>query len=637
MSFFTVEPKRNCPHVCSRPLQTLDANRATAAFAAPCAKCGDRSENWVCLECGVVLCARMVKGHMEQHHHERRCAIVSSLSDLSTWCYVCDSYIVHPTLQPSRVALYRAKFGRAPPDVSVSVTNLDEDTVSFAPPLAQAAGSGGGGSGGGGSGSDDHRGPEPERGTYPPPTPLATPEYQPIRQGYGHTKAEDLQEFEDSPEVMRAKVRELAALIRHSRHMVAYTGAGISTSASIPDYRGPQGVWTMRDQGKRAACSISLEQAVPTGTHLLLTAMQRAGLLQFVVSTNVDGLHRRSGLPADSIAELHGNVYVEVCLGCHRVYTREHDVHRRSGSSASLLVGDSYTPTSIAHLGSDKLAFLQRHGTGRVCQCGGPLCDSIVHFEEALPQVAISLALRHAVASDLALVLGTSMRVAPANQLPLHARSLVIVNLQRTPYDAQCRLRLWSRTDQVMEALAAELHIEPATFDAAYWATQATHDAEQAPIEGMRVAHDNISEHVPRSRAERSELAEGAVAPIAHCPHVRQLLAAEPLAGLEQRELYDAFMADCAVCGDGVENWLCLHCKSVLCSRARGCHMAEHCARESEHALVASLSDLSVWCYACDNYVTSPLIAPLFDAMHRIKHGAEALPIHGSAPDTPTA
>jgi mono-ADP-ribosyltransferase sirtuin 6 len=122
--------------------------------------------------------------------------------------------------------------------------------------------------------------------------------------------------------------------MKDGKHVVVYTGAGVSTSASLPDYvsfsislfflllfffsfldsssssfqRGPQGVWTLLATGGiRSKPSVQLGEAWPTYTHFALVELIRKGYVHYITSTNLDGLHRRSGVPAKNIAELHGN------------------------------------------------------------------------------------------------------------------------------------------------------------------------------------------------------------------------------------------------------------------------------------------------------------------------------------------
>lgn len=263
---------------------------------------------------------------------------------------------------------------------------------------------------------------------------------------YGHGPGEDITEYEDAPEVLEAKVAELAEMVRKSRHMVAYTGAGISASAGIPTYRGPEGVWTLLAKGLHAKADVTLDQAVPTQGHMALAAMLESEQvpLAHIVSTNLDGLHRRSGVPKSCLSELHGSAYLEVCSECGTEYERVFDTTPRGSRSD--------------------------HKTGRVCEqpgCEGDLLDSIVNFGENLPEDQYGSAYEHSTAGDLALVLGTSMRVSPACDLPRavygkKSGAMVIVNLQKTPYDDAAALRIFGKTDQVLCMLASHLGVEVA-------------------------------------------------------------------------------------------------------------------------------------------------------------------------------
>jgi NAD-dependent SIR2 family protein deacetylase len=260
----------------------------------------------------------------------------------------------------------------------------------------------------------------------------------------GHVKEEDVKEFFDEPEVLAQKVRQLADWIRTSNYTVVYTGAGVSTSAKLPDYRGPQGVWTLREKGLVPKMDVSIDQALPTPTHMSLVQLEKEGIVKFVVSTNVDGLHRRSGLPADKLSELHGNCYLEICAKCGKEYLRTQTV----GSSRS------------------------DHLTGRRCdngECNGSLRDSIINFEEKLPEHELEKTYMEAKKSDLAIVLGSSMRVQPANLFPSFATDnggkLVIINLQKTLYHNRATLVIHGRMDEVMQMLMNELGVVIPEYD----------------------------------------------------------------------------------------------------------------------------------------------------------------------------
>ncbi|KAL9007197.1 MAG: hypothetical protein Q9180_009727, partial [Flavoplaca navasiana] len=155
-------------------------------------------------------------------------------------------------------------------------------------------------------------------------------------------------EHHESLDSIDRKAKLLAEQIRKSKHLIAFTGAGISTSAGIPDFRGPDGVWTLKRQGRvRDLKAVNALQAIPTPTHMALVELQNRGILKYLVSQNCDGLHRKSGmLPVcllrlfpvldrvwlvltvacefqDRISELHGNSNREYCKDCGKEYIRD--------------------------------------------------------------------------------------------------------------------------------------------------------------------------------------------------------------------------------------------------------------------------------------------------------------------------
>ena len=105
---------------------------------------------------------------------------------------------------------------------------------------------------------------------------------------------------------LEEKLDLIAEWIANSKHLVAFTGAGISTESGIPDFRGPDGVWTRRDKGlpppkmKKAWSEVG-----PNEGHMVLVELQNMGLLKFLITQNTDNLHRQSGIDPDKISELH--------------------------------------------------------------------------------------------------------------------------------------------------------------------------------------------------------------------------------------------------------------------------------------------------------------------------------------------
>ncbi|PZC72543.1 hypothetical protein B5X24_HaOG211067 [Helicoverpa armigera] len=185
---------------------------------------------------------------------------------------------------------------------------------------------------------------------------------------------------------------------------------------------------------------------------MALTALWARGALKFVVSQNCDGLHLRAGLPRRALAELHGDMFAELCAPCRRVYLRAFDTTERTARHA--------------------------HGTRRLCHaCGQELRDSIVHFGErgrAAWPLNWAGALRHAARADVVLCLGSSLKVLRRyprlwrmQAAPRARPALYIVNLQWTPKDSVAALKINARCDAVMQQVARRLRLRVPRYRAA--------------------------------------------------------------------------------------------------------------------------------------------------------------------------
>jgi len=262
-----------------------------------------------------------------------------------------------------------------------------------------------------------------------------------------HKDPEQVKEFFDEEEIFTQKVDQLVDWIKQAKHFIVFTGAGISTSAGIPDFRGPQGVWTLAAQNKqRTGPTTSTTKAMPTSSHMSLVELEKLGILKFLISQNCDGLHRRSGFSQDKIAELHGNSNIEVCSKCGKEYLR-----------------DFKAIAPYTHSVHD-------HRTGRYCDlCSGDLVDTIINFGEDLPQDALQAGYDNAEQADLCLVLGSSLTVSPACNMPENVGKksngkLVICNLQKTPLDGCAALKIYSKCDDLMKAVMNRLAINIPPF-----------------------------------------------------------------------------------------------------------------------------------------------------------------------------
>ena len=306
-------------------------------------------------------------------------------------------------------------------------------------------------------------------------------------------------EYHDSVEDTIKKAKRIAELIKQAQYCIAFTGAGISTSAGIGDYRGKSGKWTEQDREKvveslqmsSSTSSLSslrkmssesssttdegvpYESLRPTYTHEALAKLINMGLLHHIISQNGDGLHGLSGVTEDKLSELHGNVFIEVCEKCGHRYHRSSYVLDDNASLYYEQLEDNETVDvkKPKHAKQCETCGLS-HRTGRKCDqpsCKGLLKDTIINFGDNLEDEIFTNAEEHAKNSDLCLCLGTTLRVTPACELVESGQKplrLVICNRQKTGLDDICYstdngeqlgVRVFGDCDPLMQKVMKEL------------------------------------------------------------------------------------------------------------------------------------------------------------------------------------
>jgi NAD-dependent deacetylase len=254
--------------------------------------------------------------------------------------------------------------------------------------------------------------------------------------------------MEVGAEGIRAGVEELAELIRESECVVALTGAGVSVPSGIPDFRTPEtGRWAKVDPMEVAHIDVferdpgrfwsyyrprfhSLGDKRPNAAHEALAELERRGLLEAVITQNIDRLHRAAG--SRSVVEVHGTIETSTCRGCATSYGLDQ-------------VDDLFNTDGVAECAS----------------CGGAVKPDVVLFGEMLPEAAMREAQAMAARADLMICVGTSLVVHPVAGLPEITAAgggrLAIVTKGPTPYDGEAAVRLEGEVDEELGAVLAAL------------------------------------------------------------------------------------------------------------------------------------------------------------------------------------
>jgi len=215
---------------------------------------------------------------------------------------------------------------------------------------------------------------------------------------------------------LNQRISTLTQWIFEAKHLVVFTGAGISTESGLPDFRGPDGIWTRQAKGLPTKAR-DFSAAEPNAGHLAIAEIQKLGKLAFLISQNVDNLHLRSGIHPDLLAELHGNVTKLRCSRCEFLL-------------------DNFDDQIACPL------------------CGGKLVSSVVNFGQPLQRKELADSYSHSQKCDLFVVAGSSLVVTPAADMPRVALEsgarLVIINQGETPFDRLAHLRFWEEIGKVL-------------------------------------------------------------------------------------------------------------------------------------------------------------------------------------------
>ncbi len=248
---------------------------------------------------------------------------------------------------------------------------------------------------------------------------------------------------------VRSDVARRAELIREAESVVALTGAGISVPSGIPDFRSPgTGVWTNVDPMAVAHIDVfrrdperfwrfygerfhTLEHKRPNRAHTALATLEQAGLLDAVITQNIDRLHARAG--SRVLVEVHGTIDHSSCLSCGARFPLAEVRSRQRADDAAV-------PR---------------------CDCSAPLKPDVVLFGEYLPEDALWRAQQLARSADLMLCIGSSLEVYPVAQLPAVTLSaggrIAILTQGRTPFDDRAAVRCGGDVVQELDAVLGEL------------------------------------------------------------------------------------------------------------------------------------------------------------------------------------
>jgi NAD-dependent deacetylase len=235
------------------------------------------------------------------------------------------------------------------------------------------------------------------------------------------------------------KIKELKKMIDESKNIVVFTGAGVSTDSGLKDFRGKDGLYTKKNFESAeymlsSACFYNQPEAFyeyykenfncldkePNIAHKFFKELENIGKLKAIITQNIDGLHTKAG--NKTVYEIHGTVYKNHCLKCHKEY------------SAEYIFNSAGVPT---------------------CSCGGTIKPDVVLYGEMLPDDAYMGGLKAIDEADMLIVCGSSLTVYPASGMidAFRGKYLVIINGSKTPCDYKANLVINDRLANIFDKI----------------------------------------------------------------------------------------------------------------------------------------------------------------------------------------
>lgn len=248
---------------------------------------------------------------------------------------------------------------------------------------------------------------------------------------------------------MNNKISLIARKIAESGKNIIFTGAGISTESGIPDFRSKGGIWDKfqpvyfdefmsskkaRIQYWRRKSELyhDLMEAKPNAAHISIVKLYEMGLLESVITQNIDGLHQKAGLPNEKVIELHGNTCRVRCMSCNKIISIQEAQNR-------LKAGD----------------------LAPECECGGFLKPDTVSFGQAMPVKEMQKATELSRSCAFFMVVGSTLLVHPAALMPEYASEqgafLAIINLSETPCDEICNVVIRGKAGEELPKIIREI------------------------------------------------------------------------------------------------------------------------------------------------------------------------------------